>query len=246
MIFNLDDFIQKALNEDISEGDHSTLACIPKNATGKAQLIAKQAGVVAGIRIVQRVFELFDPSLVCKVLIHDGSEINPHDVVLILNGSSQSILQSERLVLNFMQRMSGIASTTKSYVQAVAGTKAKILDTRKTTPNMRFLEKEAVRLGGGMNHRMGLYDMIMLKDNHIDFAGGVIPAIKKTLEYLDSSKLNLAIEIEVRNFDELNEVINTKGVQRILLDNFTIEETRKAVDLIKSRFEIESSGGINP
>lgn len=241
----LEEFIQQALSEDIGDGDHTSLACVPETLTGKAKLIAKQNGILAGVEIAKTVFRLVDSQLNCTVFINDGSEINFGDLVFIIDGPRRSILKAERLVLNIMQRMSGIASQTAQYVKKVEGTSVKILDTRKTTPNMRFLEKEAVRIGGGHNHRMGLYDMIMIKDNHIDYAGGIDIAIQKTLKYLQITNKKLKIEIEARNFAELKTILELGGVDRIMLDNFTPEETRIAVKLVDKRYEIESSGGIN-
>ena len=240
----LDQIILEALNEDIGSGDHSTLAVIPESAKGRSVLLAKEDGIIAGIRIIRRLFELVDANLKTEVFIGDGGQIRQGDQVLVLSGPSRSILMAERLSLNIVQRMSGIATQTSHFVQAVQGTGATILDTRKTTPNLRLLEKEAVRIGGGQNHRFGLYDMIMLKDNHIDFAGGIEKAILLVSEYQQKHKLNLKVEIEVRNFDELEEVMKTGHVNRILLDNFSPEDTKKAVDRISRRFETESSGGI--
>jgi len=242
---NLDTFLQNALQEDIGNGDHSSLAVIPNHAIGKSVLLAKETGILAGVRIVLRLFEIFSQDLKAEVLIHDGANIKPGDHILYLKGPSLHILQVERLALNILQRMSGIATVTNRYVKILEGTKAKILDTRKTTPNMRLLEKEAVKIGGGENHRMGLYDMVMLKDNHLDFAGGIEKAINMIHKYLNSNNLKLAIEIEVRDFEELNEVLKIGRVDRIMLDNFSPEETSEAVQLISGKFEIESSGGIN-
>ncbi|MFP4022954.1 MAG: carboxylating nicotinate-nucleotide diphosphorylase [Thiohalospira sp.] len=240
----LENIIKNAIVEDIGDGDHSSLSCIPENATGKAQLLIKEEGILAGMEVAKKIFNEIDPHLKFEQFLFDGSNINPGDRAFIIEGKIHSILQSERLVLNIMQRMSGIATVTSQYVKKIAGTKAKILDTRKTTPGFRYLEKMAVKIGGGENHRMGLYDMIMLKDNHIDFAGGIKPAIKKTNDYLKKIKKNLKIEIEVRNIDELNEVLEIGGVQRIMFDNFTPEQTKQAVKIINGRFETESSGGI--
>ncbi|MBI9055658.1 MAG: carboxylating nicotinate-nucleotide diphosphorylase [Bacteroidales bacterium] len=240
----LDAFIENAINEDVGDGDHSSLSCIPKDANGKAQLIIKQEGVLAGIEVAKRVFSTIDPSLKFEQFLFDGNEINHGDRVFIIEGNIHSILKSERLVLNIMQRMSGIATTTKKYVNLIRGTQAKILDTRKTTPGVRTLEKLAVKIGGGENHRMGLYDMIMLKDNHIDFAGGIKPAITKAREYIKSKNKNIKIEIEARNINEVKEVLEVGGIDRIMLDNFNYDNTRKAVELIGSTYETESSGGI--
>ncbi len=240
----LDRIIKNAILEDIGDGDHSSLSCIPADATGKAQLLIKEKGILAGIEISKEVFNKIDPGLKFEQFLFDGKQVNPGDRAFIIEGKIHSILQAERLVLNMMQRMSGIATTTNEYVKKVAGTKAKILDTRKTTPGIRYLEKLAVKIGGGENHRMGLYDMIMLKDNHIDFAGGLKLAIKKANKYLKTVKKDLKIEVEVRNIEEVNEVINTGGVHRIMFDNFTPEQTKTAVELINGQFETESSGGI--
>jgi nicotinate-nucleotide pyrophosphorylase (carboxylating) len=240
----LRDFILRCLREDVGDGDHSSLACIPENSAGKARLLVKEKGVLAGCRVAGEVFSIVDKDLVFEPFLNDGSEINPGDVVFHVYGRNQSILKSERLVLNIMQRMSGIATSTRQYVDRVTGLKTKILDTRKTTPGMRFLEKEAVRTGGGFNHRMGLFDMIMLKDNHIDYAGGIENAIKRTQDYLSRTKKNLKVEIEARNLDDLRKILDIGGPDRIMLDNFSINETREAVKIIAGRCEIESSGGI--
>jgi len=240
----LRDFIRKSLSEDLGDGDHSSLACIPPHATGKARLIIKEKGILAGIRVAGILFETIDPELKTEFLLNDGDQVAPGDIAFYLSGSQQSILKSERLVLNIMQRMSGIATSTGEYAKALSGLKTEVLDTRKTSPGLRFLEKEAVRIGGGMNHRMGLYDMIMLKDNHIDYAGGIKNAITKTKEYLRKSNLNLKIEIEARNLEDVRKIIATGGVDRIMLDNFSVENTKIAVKEIAGRFETESSGGI--
>jgi len=240
----LDEFILNAIQEDIGDGDHSTLSCIPDNALGKAHLLIKETGILAGTEIALRVFILIDKDLKIELFIHDGVKVNPGDIVFMVSGKTHSILKAERLVLNIMQRMSGIATTTSNYVEKIKGTKAKVLDTRKTTPGMRYLEKLAVKIGGGENHRMGLYDMIMLKDNHIDFAGGIKNAITKTHEYLKKFDKNLKIEVETRNLDEIKEVLHIGGIHRIMLDNFTVDNTKLAVQLINGKFEIESSGGI--
>jgi nicotinate-nucleotide pyrophosphorylase (carboxylating) len=241
---NLRDFISRCLSEDIGDGDHSSLACIPDDASGKARLLVKERGVLSGSRVAGEIFAIIDKNLTFEPLIPDGSDISPGNIVFIVSGRIHSILKSERLVLNIMQRMSGIATNTRLYVEKIKGFKTKVLDTRKTTPGMRFLEKEAVRTGGGMNHRMGLYDMIMLKDNHIDFAGGIENAIGKTRNYLKRTNKNLKVEIEARNLDEVREILKTGGIDRIMLDNFSIENTRQAVSLIGGRYETESSGGI--
>lgn len=242
--FVLDDFILRALQEDIGSGDHTTLACVPGHLTGQADLLIKQAGVLAGIRVVKNVFRIADKQLDCDLFLNDGSVVQPGDIAFTLAGPRQSILTTERLVLNILQRMSGIATNTAEYVSRIKGTKARILDTRKTSPGLRFLEKEAVRIGGGYNHRMGLYDMIMIKDNHIDFAGGIKNAIKKTAEYLERKGLNLEIEIEARSLNEVKTILEAGGVKRIMLDNFNPAATREAVILIDGNYETESSGGI--
>ncbi|HAN19541.1 MAG TPA: carboxylating nicotinate-nucleotide diphosphorylase [Bacteroidales bacterium] len=240
----LDEFIINAIHEDIGDGDHSTLSCIPITATGKAHLLIKQQGILAGVEVAHRVFQIIDKDLKINFLLKDGDTVKPGDIAFIINGKTHSILKAERLVLNILQRMSGISTTTNQYVQKIAGTKAKVLDTRKTTPGMRYLEKLAVKIGGGENHRMGLYDMIMLKDNHIDFAGGIESAITKTLEYLKTINKDLKIEVEARNIDEVKQILAVGGIHRIMLDNFTVKQTRDAVKRINGRFEIESSGGI--
>lgn len=240
----LKDFILRSLDEDIGDGDHSSVACIPSGAAGKARLMVKEKGILSGCRIAEEVFRIADKNLKFDPFLNDGSEICPGDIVFHISGSIHSILKSERLVLNIMQRMSGIATSTRLYADRLRGLKAKILDTRKTTPGMRFLEKEAVRTGGGDNHRMGLYDMIMLKDNHIDYAGGIENAVRRTREYLQFSQKNLKVEIEARNLDDVRKILETGGVDRILLDNFNIADTREAVRLIAGRYETESSGGI--
>lgn len=241
---NLRDLIIRSVEEDLGDGDHTSLACIPPDSVGKAQLIIKDEGILAGITVAKKVFREIDKTLNCEILVQDGSHIKPGDVVLTVSGKQQSILKAERLVLNIMQRMSGIATNTDRYVNLLDGLKTKILDTRKTTPGFRFLEKEAVRIGGGMNHRMGLSDMIMIKDNHIRYAGGIEPAIKMTREYLDRNNKKLKIEIEAGNIDDVRAIMETGGVDRIMLDNFSIEDTRNAVKIINGMFETESSGGI--
>ncbi len=243
-MLELDFIIKKALEEDLREGDHTTLSIIPPDAQGSAHLLIKDTGIMAGIEVARRVYEIFDSELKMKIFINDGEKIKPGDIAYEVIGSARSILQTERLVLNIMQRMSGIATQTSRYVQAVQGTKAEVLDTRKTSPCLRLLEKMAVRIGGGHNHRYGLYDMIMIKDNHIDFAGSIEEAIDRVHKYLKEKNLDLKIEIEVRNFDELDRVLNKGGVHRIMLDNFTPEETQRAIGLIAGRYEVESSGGI--
>ncbi len=240
----LRDFILKSLAEDLGDGDHSSLSCIPVDAKGKANLIIKEKGVLAGIRIAGEIFDVTDKNIRIDVFLKDGTHVSPGDVAFTLYGPQQSILKSERLVLNIMQRMSGIATTTSEYVSKLDGLKTRILDTRKTTPGVRFLEKEAVRIGGGMNHRMGLYDMVMLKDNHIDYAGGIDKAITKTKEYFRKNNLTLKIEIEARNIKEVRQILEAGGVDRIMLDNFNIDDTKVAVKEIAGRYETESSGGI--
>ena len=240
----IDDLIKLAFAEDIGDGDHTTLSCIPPDKTGKSRLLIKDAGILAGVDMAKRIFRRFDPALQTEIFMHDGAEIKKGDIAFTVTGKIQSILQTERLVLNVMQRMSGIATVTRRYVKALEGTKTRVLDTRKTTPGMRMLEKEAVRLGGGMNHRIGLFDMILLKDNHVDFAGGIEQAITNVHLYLKEKGKNLKIEIEVRNFDELNEVLRIGGVDRIMLDNFNVDDTREAVQRIAGRYETESSGGV--
>ncbi len=240
----IDAIIDLAIREDIGDGDHSSRSCIPSDAHGKVKLLVKEKGVLAGVEIGISVFEKVDPSIKIEKLIEDGTLVVPGQIVLKAFGSVCSLLQAERLVLNIMQRMSGIATKTKEYVDHLEGTKTRILDTRKTTPGMRFLEKEAVRIGGGVNHRMGLYDMVMLKDNHIDFAGGIEKAVIAVKSYLKDKNKDLKIEVEVRNFTELNEVLKVGGIQRIMLDNFSTNDTKKAVELINGQYEIESSGGI--
>jgi len=230
--------------EDIGDGDHTTLSCIPASAIGKSQLIVKENGVLAGVEVAREIFRAFDPELKMTVFITDGAEVKVGDVAFVVEGKVQSLLQTERLMLNIMQRMSGVATRTHEYVKALEGTKTRVLDTRKTTPGLRLLEKEAVKIGGGVNHRIGLYDMILLKDNHVDFAGGIDKAILRAQNYLKEKGKNLKIEIEVRNFEELAQVMAVGGVDRIMLDNFTPENTRKAVDIIAGKYETESSGGI--
>ena len=236
--------IDLSFKEDIGDGDHTTLCCIPDDAMGKSQLLIKEDGILAGVEVAKKVFNRFDPTMVVEVLINDGAAVKKGDVAMIVTGKVRSLLQTERLMLNIMQRMSGIATMTNKYVKKLEGTKTHVLDTRKTTPGMRMLEKQAVKIGGGMNHRIGLFDMILLKDNHVDFAGGIANAINRCHDYLKEKGLDLKIEIEVRNMDELSQVLDRGGVNRIMLDNFTVEETRNAVELIGGRYETESSGGI--
>lgn len=240
----LREFILRSLGEDLGDGDHSSLACIPWDAKGKARLLIKEEGILAGVRVAVKVFRETDHELVFEEVITDGAKITTGDVAFYISGRQQSILKAERLVLNIMQRMSGIATSTYHYVDRIRDLRAKIIDTRKTTPGFRFLEKEAVRIGGGMNHRMGLFDMIMLKDNHIFYAGGIENAIMRTRRYLAENNRNLKIEIEARNLDDVEQILKTGKINRIMLDNFSVEDTRLAVKLINGRYEIESSGGI--
>ena len=244
MLDNLDELIKLWFAEDIGDGDHTTLSSIPADAMGKQQLIIKEEGIIAGIEVAKRVFATFDPELKMTQYLHDGDHVKPGDIAFVVEGRVQSLLQTERLMLNIMQRMSGVATRTAEYVKLVEGTKCRVLDTRKTTPGLRMLEKEAVRIGGGCNHRIGLFDMILLKDNHVDFAGGIANAIHRAQEYLKEKGQNLKIEIEVRSFDELNEALATGGIDRIMLDNFSPADTRRAVEIINGRVEVESSGGI--
>ena len=240
----LNEFIRRSLAEDVGDGDHSSLACIPWEAQGKAKLLIKEKGVIAGIKVARCTLQTIDKSLICEIFIEDGKTVSPGDIAFYVYGRQQSILKTERLVLNIMQRMSGIATSTNQYVTKLRGLKTRILDTRKTTPGFRFLEKEAVRIGGGLNHRMGLYDMVILKDNHIAFAGGIEKAIEKTRDYLRKSDRDLKIEIEAGNLEDVRKIISTGGVDRIMLDNFSITDTAEAVRLIAGRYETESSGGI--
>ena len=239
-----DRLIDLAFAEDIGDGDHTTLCCIPEDAMGSSRLLIKEDGILAGVEVAKKVFSRFDPELKIDVMIEDGAKVKRGDIAFVVYGKVRSLLQTERLMLNIMQRMSGIATMTNKYVERLEGTKTRVLDTRKTTPGMRMLEKQAVKIGGGTNHRIGLFDMILLKDNHVDFAGGIENAIDRCHAYLKAKNLDLKIEIEVRNFDELNRVIEHGGVDRIMLDNFSVEDTKKAVDIIAGRFETESSGGI--
>ena len=242
--FNLDLFIELALAEDVGDGDHSSLACVPNNASGKAQMLIKEDGILAGVEIGVSIFNKVDTKLLVTVLLSDGTSVKPGDIAMTVEGSQQSILKAERLVLNVMQRMSGIATYTNKIVQLIDGTKTKVLDTRKTTPLLRTLEKQAVKIGGGENHRFGLYDMIMLKDNHIDYAGGIKAAVTKTKEYLNSTGRDLKIEVEARDLNEVKEILAIGGVDRIMLDNFNYSDTKTAVEIIGSTCETESSGGI--
>ncbi|RRD00851.1 carboxylating nicotinate-nucleotide diphosphorylase [Prevotella sp. OH937_COT-195] len=236
--------IDLSFAEDIGDGDHTTLCCIPENATGSSRLIIKEDGILAGVEAAKKVFARFDPDMKVEVIMGDGSKVKKGDVAMIVSGKTRSLLQTERLMLNIMQRMSGIATMTNVYVEKLKGTKTRVLDTRKTTPGMRMLEKHAVKIGGGVNHRIGLFDMILLKDNHVDFSGGINNAINRCHEYLEKKGLNLKIEIEVRSFDELRQVMECGGVDRIMLDNFSVSDTKKAVEMIGGKYETESSGGI--
>ena len=234
----VDRLIDLSFAEDIGDGDHTTLCCIPEDAMGKSHLLIKENGILAGVEVAKEVFRRFDPTM------QDGSRVKKGDIAMIVTGKVRSLLQTERLMLNIMQRMSGIATMTDKYVQRLEGTTTRVLDTRKTTPGMRMLEKQAVKIGGGCNHRIGLFDMILLKDNHVDFSGGIKNAITRCHKYLEEKGLNLKIEIEVRSFDEIRQVMECGGVDRIMLDNFSVEDTRKAVEMIGGKYETESSGGI--
>ncbi|RYE29781.1 MAG: carboxylating nicotinate-nucleotide diphosphorylase [Sphingobacteriaceae bacterium] len=240
----IQNFINLALAEDVGDGDHTSLATIPAEAKGKAKLLVKEAGVLAGAELALQIFHTVDADLQVNSLLQDGASIKPGDIVFYVEGSAQSILKAERLVLNCMQRMSGIATKTNEIVQLIAGSGVKLLDTRKTTPGMRYLEKWAVRIGGGVNHRFGLYDMILIKDNHVDYAGGIKQAIKEARQYLKDQHKNLQIEIEVRNMQELQQVLDEGGADRIMLDNFSVPQLKEAVDLIDKRYITEASGGI--
>ena len=239
-----DRLIDLAFSEDIGDGDHTTLCCIPEDAMGKSRLLIKEEGVLAGMRIAKEVFHRFDPTMEVEQFIEDGVHVKPGDVAMIVTGKVRSLLQTERLMLNIMQRMSGIATMTQKYVKRLEGTQTRVLDTRKTTPGMRMLEKEAVKIGGGCNHRIGLFDMILLKDNHVDFAGGIANALDRCAAYQKEKGLNLKVEIECRSFDEIRQVMAHGGADRILLDNFSVADTKKAVDIVGGKFETESSGGI--
>ena len=240
----IDKLIDLAFAEDIGDGDHTTLSCIPDTAMGKSRLLIKESGILAGIEVAKEVFRRFDPTMKVEVFMPDGTAVKPGDVPMMVEGRVQSLLQTERLMLNILQRMSGIATVTHRYVERLEGTGTQVLDTRKTTPGMRILEKMAVKIGGGANHRIGLFDMILLKDNHVDFAGGIEKAITRAREYGKEKGKDLKIEIEVRNLDELQQVLNVGGVDRVMFDNFSPELTRKAVAMVNGRYETESSGGI--
>ena len=240
----VDRLIDLSFAEDIGDGDHTTLCCIPEDAMGKSKLLIKEDGILAGVEIAKEVFHLFDPTMQVDVLMGDGTKVKKGDVAMIVTGKVRSLLQTERLMLNIMQRMSGIATMTAKYVERLKGTHTRVLDTRKTTPGMRMLEKQAVKIGGGCNHRIGLFDMILLKDNHVDFAGGIANAINRCHDYLKQKGLDLKIEIEVRNFDELKQAMDCGGIDRIMLDNFSVADTKKAVEIVGGKYETESSGGI--
>ena len=240
----IEKLIELSFAEDIGDGDHTTLSSSPEDAMGENILIIKEDGVLAGVEMAKRIFAHFDKELAVEVLINDGAEVKKGDVAMRVSGKVRSLLQTERLMLNVMQRMSGIATMTRKYVKQLEGTNTRVLDTRKTTPGMRIMEKEAVKIGGGVNHRIGLFDMILLKDNHVDFAGGIKQAIERAKEYCREKGKDLKIEIEVRNFDELQQVLDLGGVDRIMFDNFDTTATRKAVEMVAGRFETESSGGI--
>ena len=239
-----DRLIDLSFSEDIGDGDHTTLCCIPEDAEGASKLLIKEEGILAGMRVARQVVNCFDPTLKVEPFIEDGAHVKPGDVAMVVRGKVRSLLQTERLMLNIMQRMSGIATMTNRYVKRLEGTNTRVLDTRKTTPGMRMLEKEAVKIGGGVNHRIGLFDMILLKDNHVDFCGGISAALDRCAAYQKEKGLNLKVEIECRTFDEIKEVMAHGGADRIMLDNFSVEDTRKAVELIDHKFETESSGGI--
>jgi nicotinate-nucleotide pyrophosphorylase (carboxylating) len=238
------DLINIAINEDIGDGDHTSLSCIPSEAQGKAHLLVKEPGIIAGVELAEIIFKTIDPNISFFKKINDGEKVSVGDIVFIVKGKSQSILQAERLALNFMQRMSGIATNTNYYVRLLDGLKTQVLDTRKTTPGLRHIEKWAVKIGGGVNHRMGLYDMIMIKDNHVDYAGGIKEAISSTKDYLKMHNKLLKIEIEARDLNELNEILSVGGIDRIMLDNFSFDDMRSAVKLIDGKYETEASGGI--
>lgn len=240
----VDRLIDLSFAEDIGDGDHTTLCCIPEDAMGKSKLLIKEDGILAGVEIAKEVFHRFDPTMQVEVLMGDGTKVKKGDVAMIVTGKVRSLLQTERLMLNIMQRMSGIATMTAKYVERLEGTHTRVLDTRKTTPGMRMLEKQAVKIGGGCNHRIGLFDMILLKDNHVDFSGGIANAINRCHEYLKQKGLDLKIEIEVRNFDELKQAMDCGGIDRIMLDNFSVADTKKAVEIVGGKYETESSGGI--
>jgi len=240
----IEELIDLSIKEDIGDGDHSSQSCIPEKAQGKVHLLVKEPGIIAGIEVAEKVFKKIDPEVKIEIFIKDGTRVKPGDIAFTVEGKVWTLLKTERLVLNIMQRMSGIATRTNEYVQRLDGLHTKVLDTRKTTPGMRVLEKMAVKIGGGENHRMGLFDMVMLKDNHIDFAGGIEKAVTAVKEYLKAKGKDLKIEVEVRDMDELNEAMRVGGIHRIMLDNFDIRQTKAAVELIGGKYETESSGGI--
>ena len=242
---NWKEFISKAFEEDVREGDHTSLSCIPENASGKAQLIVKQEGILAGVEMAKLIFNHFDDHLNFEPIIHDGEKVKAGDIAFYVSGNDRSILTCERLVLNCMQRMSGVATLTRTYVDEIKGTGVKILDTRKTTPLFRAAEKWGVRIGGGHNHRFGLYDMILIKDNHVDYAGGIKQAIAEALKYCDEKTLHIPIEIEVRTLAELQQVLESNGIQRVMLDNFEIPQVQQAIQMVNGKMEVEISGGIN-
>ncbi len=244
MLDYTDELIKLAIAEDIGDGDHTSLSCISPNEKGKVKLLIKEDGILAGVNIAKKVLTNIDPKLKIETFINDGTLVKIGDIAFTITGSVISILQAERILLNFMQRMSGIATQTAVYANVIKDLKTKVLDTRKTTPGLRLIEKEAVKIGGGENHRMGLYDMVMIKDNHVDFAGGISQAIEKVNSYLKEKNKDIRIEIEVRNFEELQQAMNTGNIHRIMLDNFSVEDTKKAVDIINGEYETESSGGI--
>ena len=241
----INQFVKLAIQEDVKQGDHSTSSCIPKNSVGSAKLLVKENGIISGINLAKEIFNCYDPTIDFKSILKDGQKVTIGDVAFIVSGKSSSILTIERLVLNVMQRMSAISTLTNMYVEKLKGLNSKMLDTRKTTPLNRFLEKEAVKIGGGYNHRFGLYDMIMLKDNHIDFAGGIAQAIKKTNNYLKENKLDIKIEIETRNLEEVRQVLECGKIHRIMMDNFNYQDLKTGVELIKGVYETEASGGVN-
>lgn len=240
----IDEFIRNAVREDIGDGDHTSNACIPENAVGRAHMLIKEAGVLAGTGIAEQIFYFIDPSLKVEVLIEDGTRVKAGDIAMKVHGKARSILRAERLALNCMQRMSGIASITREVVDQLSGLPTKVLDTRKTTPGLRFMEKLAVKIGGGENHRFGLYDMMMIKDNHIDYAGGIANAIEIANDYRQNRELPIALEVEARNLDELEQILKAGGIDRIMLDNFSFEDLREAVRRIDGKYESEASGGI--
>lgn len=237
-------FVKQALEEDVRDGDHTSLASLPEDKQGEAKLLVKEDGIIAGVAVAAAIFHQIDQSLTIETFIKDGSTVHVGDIILFVRGKIHSILKAERLVLNVMQRMSGIATRTAEYVEQLKGTEAQVLDTRKTTPLLRFLEKEAVKIGGGVNHRFGLYDMILVKDNHVDYAGGILNAVTNVVNYKKEKNINIPVEVEVRNFEELRELLTTAGVNRVMFDNFTAADVRKAVALVDGQLVTEASGGI--